>query len=336
MFDVLKNRYLYIGISLFLAIVSVFLFFFKDLNLWIDMTWGTQSEYSYEWDIDLDFLKNELSNYVKDFNQNYDNIINDYNLYATIAEKQLVVIIGFSTNFEESFIEKAKIDFRDGYTQILKNHNETIFMDRYVSIWKSFWDYIKNTAIITLAIALVAISIYIAFAFFWVVNGINPVSFALIALITLFHDVILTVWFYIVAWIISSEFQIDTFFVTAILTILWYSINDTIVIMDRIRYNLRIYWWKTKKLYDIINISVRENITRSIYTSLTLVFVLVAVFLFWPESLKWFMLALIFGTIIWTYSSIFLASPLLYEINKNKKITVYVKKELKEEDKIVV
>ena len=136
------------------------------------------------------------------------------------------------------------------------------------------------------------------------------------------------------------EFKINTFFVTALLTILWYSINDTIVIFDRIRSNLKEFWgkiWKKwKTLKEIIDLSVNETLKRSIYTSLTLLFVLLTIFIFGPETIKWFILVMIFGTIVGTYSSIFVASPILYLVNRHKKLSVYKKIKLKAEDKIVV
>ena len=90
------------------------------------------------------------------------------------------------------------------------------------------------------------------------------------------------------------------------------------------------------KLDEIIDLSINETLARSIFTSLTLFFVLVAIFFFGPISLRWFMLALIYWVVFWTYSSIFVASPILYEISKNKKLQVYEKKETKVEDKIIV
>lgn len=336
MIDFIKNRYIYFAISAFFVLISLFFFFFKELNLWIDMTWWTQSEYSYSWELDISDVIEEITNLALDFNLQHDSIINNTSAYKVSGENQLVIIAWFGLNIEEKLLESYKEDFRNQITNMLRVKNDTIILDRYISIWKSFWDYIKNTAIITLIIALIAISFYIAWAFLWIVSGINPMIFALIALITLFHDVLVSAWLYIIAWSFFKEFQIDTFFITAMLTILWYSINDTIVIFDRIRYNLKAYWWKTKKLKEIINMSIKENITRSLYTSLTLIFVLVWIFFFWPESLRGFMLALILWTIIWTYSSIFIAAPMLYEINKNKQLKKYEKKVVSDEDKIVV
>ncbi|MBT3729188.1 hypothetical protein HOG27_03875 [bacterium] len=86
----------------------------------------------------------------------------------------------------------------------------------------------------------------------------------------------------------------------------------------------------------MINISVQETIRRSIYTSLTLIFVLFTIFFFWPETISGFILVMILGTLIGTYSSIFIAAPILYEVNKNKKLSVYKKIEINHEDKIVV
>lgn len=82
--------------------------------------------------------------------------------------------------------------------------------------------------------------------------------------------------------------------------------------------------------------SIRETVVRSIYTSVTLLFVLITIFLFGPETISGFVLVMIFGTIVGTYSSIFIASPLFYIVNKNKKLSVYKKVEVKPEDKIVV
>jgi preprotein translocase subunit SecF len=91
-----------------------------------------------------------------------------------------------------------------------------------------------------------------------------------------------------------------------------------------------------KKLDEIINVSLSETITRSIFTSLTLLFVLVTTFLFGPESMRGFILVLIYGTVIGTYSSLFLASSLLFQFNKNTVLKVYEKKVMSDDDKVVV
>jgi preprotein translocase SecF subunit len=157
---------------------------------------------------------------------------------------------------------------------------------------------------------------------------------------TLFHDVLISTGLYIATSMFLPEFKIDTFFVTALLTILGYSINDTIVVFDRIRSNLIKYAGKKgkdgKELNEIVDLSITQTIVRSIYTSATLLFVLLTIFFFGPETIKGFVLVMIFGTIVGTYSSVFIASPLLYLANKDKKLTIYKKQVVNPEDKIVV
>lgn len=335
MLNVIKYRYIYIWISLIIVIFSLFMIFFKSWNLWIDMTWWTQSEFSYSWNIKIDEINKILINLKEEYNKNNWNIINAINTYSILWENKIVVETWFWINIDPKILELKKSEFNSLILTNLEKNNNSFVQYKYINIWKSFWDYIKKTALLTLWIALIAISIYISFAFYWIVIWIPSLTFALVSLITLFYDIIATSWFYIFSWIFFPEFKIDTFFITALLTILGYSINDTIVIFDRIRENIKRYV-KNKKLNEIINISINETLSRSLFTSLTLMFVLITMFFFWPETLKWFTLTLIYWVIFWTYSSIFVASPLLYEINKNKILKVYEKKVISDDDKIVV
>jgi len=338
--DVLKNRLVYLGISWILLILSLFFLFIPKLNLWIDMTWWTQAEYSFESDFDIEVLREELSSLAWEISFEDKEVINDITAYTVSWENTLVVISGFDSSIEDIQLDKLKNDFREDVLNFLQEKDSEILETSYTNIGKSFWDYIKNTAIFTLILAIIAIAIYVYFAFNWMITWISILSFALITIITLFHDVIISAGAYILTSMYLPEFKIDTFFVTALLTILWYSINDTIVVFDRIRLNLIEFWgkkWdKWKNLYDIINLSINETIKRSIYTSLTLLFVLLTIFFFWPETIKWFILVMLFGTVVGTYSSIFIASPILYIVNQNKKLEIYKKKEVKIEDKIVV
>ena len=333
---VIKNRYIYLSISLILFIISLFLIVWTKLNLWIDMTWWIQIEYSYEKNLNIQQQREKVDNLSKEITYNEKEVINGSNLYKISWENKISVVAWFDNSIEEKSLEKLKNEFREKSLLLLKKSDENIIETKYTNIWKSFWDYIKNTAKVTLAIAIISIALYVAWAFSWVVAGINIFSFSSITIITLFHDVLIASWLYVLLSVFFAEFKIDTFFITALLTILGYSINDTIVVFDRVRANLKNIWKTKKNLKEIIDFSINETITRSIYTSLTLLFVLFTIFFFWPESLRGFTIALIFGTIIWTYSSIFIASPLLYEINKNKDLKTYKKKEVNNDDKIVV
>ncbi len=335
MLNVIKNRYLYVWISFLVVLFSLFIIIFKDTNLWIDMTGWTQSEYDYSWDINLDDISKKLDEEKNVFNTENNNIINWLSVYGVSGENRIVVETWFNTTVSDKELENYKTSFSEVILKTLNSKEEKFTLYKYVNIWKSFWDYIKKTAWVTLFITMVAISVYIAFAFFWVAIWISSWAFAWVTLLTLFHDVIVASWLYIFTWIFFPEFKVDTFFITALLTILWYSINDTIVVFDRIRENIK-HYVKSKKLDEIINISINETLARSIFTSLTLMFVLVTIFFFGPETLKWFMLTLIYWVAFWTYSSIFVAAPILYEINKNQTLKVYEKKVVSDDDKIVV
>ena len=114
------------------------------------------------------------------------------------------------------------------------------------------------------------------------------------------------------------QFKIDTFLLTALLTILGYSINDTIVVLDRIRSTLREGVNKKLPFSQMIDKAIHDTMRRSLFTSLTVFIVVLSMFLFGPESLKGFTLALLFGTIVGTYSSICIAAPLLIDITGKK------------------
>ncbi|MDA9129325.1 protein translocase subunit SecF [Candidatus Gracilibacteria bacterium] len=333
---ILSKRFWFFIISGGLALFSIGMIFFGNLNLGIDMTGGTQSEYRYT---DYEFSQETLATQAQEVALSIDetqNIITTVNLYKITGEESFVVEAGFTRNLSEEEIESYKVDYRDTLEQSFQELG-SIELTKYTNIGASFGDYIRNTAFTTLIIAIVGIALYIAYTFSGTVSGISSLSFALITIITLFHDVLISTGLYILTSSFFPHFQIDTFFITALLTILGYSINDTIVIFDRIRSNLQEFGGKGKNLHEIIELSVSQTLTRSIYTSLTLAFVLLCILIFGPESIGGFTLAMMFGTIVGTYSSIFIASPLLFEIHKNTVLSEYVKREeLSEEDKMVV
>jgi preprotein translocase SecF subunit len=212
-------------------------------------------------------------------------------------------------------LEKIKTQFKDAISAKLSNAH----LDRYVNIGEAFGSYIKQTAYLTLVLVILMISIYIAYAFRGSIEDMASWPFAVVTGVSLIHDVIIAFGLYVITSFFFPEFKIDTFFITAMLTVLGYSINDTIVVMDRIRSNIREHGVKKMGGFGkLIDASIQDTLTRSIFTSLTVVIVLVALFFFGPDSLKGFTLALIFGTLVGTYSSICLAAPLLYDITKKK------------------
>ncbi len=337
MLQVIKNRKLYYSISWVLTLFALLFIFAFKLNLWIDMTGWTQTEYTYT-NLELNKTKEILENTKKTILLNGKEVINSIEVYKITWENKIAITAWFDSSISEVELDALKTDFKNKALNSLKEIDSTVSETQYINIWKSFWDYIKNTAISTLIITVLWIALYLAWAFSWILNWWWIIlSFSSIVIITLFHDIVVAVWFYVFTSNFLPDFKIDTFFVTALLTILWYSINDTIVVFDRIRSNLKLHTKKDKKDFkDIINMSINETLARSIYTSLTVVMVLVAILIFWPETIKWFVLTMIYGTLIWTYSSIFIAAPMLYDFNKDIKLELYEKKERTIEDKMVV
>lgn len=320
--DFIKSRFMYYGFALMLVLISLGAYLVLPLNLGIDMTGGVQAEYDYTvGQINIDTVKTLVEETKKGITYNGKEVVNNTNIYKISGEDKFVVEAGFSriSGISDKDFEGLKTKFKDDVTGKLSSLNSVkVTMTRYINVGESFGDYIKQTAYMTLALVILSISLYISYAFRGSIEGFSSFSFASVTAVSLFHDVIVAFGLYIIASYFFPEFKIDTFFITAMLTVLGYSINDTIVVMDRIRSNLRLPENKKKDFGTIINNSVNETMTRSLYTSFTVFIVLVAMFFFGPETIKGFILALIFGTVVGTYSSVAIAAPLLYDISGKK------------------
>jgi preprotein translocase subunit SecF len=179
----------------------------------------------------------------------------------------------------------------------------------FESIGASIGAELTRKALWAFVINLFAISLYVAYAFRKVSHPVSSWKYALITLATLFHDGLIPVGlFAFLGYFMGIE--VDTNFIVAILVVIGFSVHDTIVVFDRIRENLRI-GKASEDFGALVNRSINETIARSINTSLTLVIVLAVLFILGAASLKFFVLAMLVGTIAGTYSSIFVASPLL-------------------------
>ncbi len=321
-FDFIKNRKIFYFIAVIIISISIFSMSFLNLNLWIDMTWWMQLEYDYTNNVDINNFKNIVNDLKKDFKYNDKDFINNTTVYKIIWQNKFIIEAGLNkfSNADLQQIDNLKTKFKDALNkELFAISSSKITLSKYVNIWETFWSYIKNTAYITLFLVIFFISIYIMWAFKWSIEWFSSFSFAFVTWISLFHDVIAALWFYIITSFLFPEFKIDTFFITAMLTVLGYSISDTIVVMDRIRFNLKQKINNKLNFSVIVNNSINDVFTRSILTSFTILIVLTAMFFAGPISIKGFVLAMIYGTIFGTYSSIALAAPLLYDINSKRK-----------------
>jgi len=207
--------------------------------------------------------------------------------------------------------------------EYLKNKDYIKSPDDIIStsfVWPTIWDYMKSAAKTALIWWIIIMAVYILIAFVWVREYFAPWIFSVVTVLTLMHDVIMAAGGYWVWMHFNPLVVVDSVFVMAILTVLGYSVNDTIIIFDRIRENIIKYQdqlkkW-TKKLYEIFDDSLYQTMRRSLLTSLSTLLVVACMYFFGNQVFKDFSFVIFVWVLFGTYSSIFLAAPGAYRINK--------------------
>lgn len=330
MFSFVQNRFYFYAIAFGLFLFSLATPWIIGLNQGIDMTGGIQLEFSVDGvtsDSAIKSLKDTIIPTVKlALPVDQQKIITDTLVYQISGTNHIVVEAGIDESVAQKDgkadfvrIEAAKAVFNNAVKKELdKIAGATVIETQYRNVGASFGDYIKSSGYRTLILAIIMISLYIQYAFRGSIAGMASWPFAVVTTVSLAHDVVIAFGLYVVTSHFFPEFKIDTFFITAMLTVLGYSINDTIVVMDRIRSNLQHPKTAKGSFSDLIDMSIWDTMRRSLFTTFTIVIVLVAMFIFGPESIKGFTLALIFGTLVGAYSSICVASPLLVDLTGKK------------------
>lgn len=290
--NIIKYKYIFLsvsGIFILASVISVSVFGF---NLGIDFVGGTL------WQIKATNNKQQATNdNIKDF---FENDFKEKNISVYPAEGESF-LIRLNHLSEEKHRE---------YFQFLDNKLGGIEELSYETIGPTIGRELRNKAIKAVILVLLGISLYVIYAFRKSSALIKSWKYGLIVLLTLFHDIIIpTGLLAFLGWKLGIE--LDTQFIVALLVIMGFSVHDTIVVFDRIREGLLTSRGKSD-IQQVVNDSVNQTIARSINTSLTLIFSLVALFFFGPISLKYFILIMLVGTIVGVYSSIFVASPLLF------------------------
>ena len=275
-------------VSLILILISVGFIFYKGLNFGVDFKGGTLIELRVEnteigiGDVRQSFIQMNLGDVnVKKFGKG-----NDYLIKFEQTDKN-----------KENFIENIK-------TQLSKNLAGNFSFRRVENVGPKVSGELLKSGLIAIVLSLSAMLIYIWIRFEW--------QFSLGAIIALIHDVIITIGFFSIL-----EFEINLSIVAAVLTIVGYSMNDTVVIFDRVRENLKKY--SSKSINEISNLSINETLSRTIITSLTTLLALLSIFFFGGKILHGFSFAMILGVIFGTYSSIFIANPILIKLKVNQK-----------------
>lgn len=204
------------------------------------------------------------------------------------------------------------------YLQQLRNRFSDVKEEQFQSIGATIGQELRSKALQAIIYVVLGISLYVTYAFRKVSYPVKSWKYGLITLITLLHDVLIPAGFFaFLGWKFGIE--IDTNFIVALLVVVGFSVHDTIVVFDRIRENVLNHGGNTP-FAEIVNKSVNQTIARSINTSLTVAIVLVAMYFFGPVTLHYFVLTLLIGIAMGTYSSIFVASPLLTLSRKLSKV----------------
>ncbi|WP_254170667.1 protein translocase subunit SecF [Roseibium polysiphoniae] len=270
-------------LSIVLAVASIAVFVTIGLNYGIDFKGGTVIEMRTEGPADIGAIRSELGTLN----------LGDVQVQEFGSPEEVLVRIEEQPGGElaqQSVVGKVRAAFED----------DNIDFRRVEVVGPRVSSELARAGAIAVAASLIAILFYIWFRFEW--------QFAVGAILTTANDVIVTIGLFV---ILQLDFSLSS--IAAVLTIIGYSLNDTVVVYDRIRENLRRY--KKMSLTDVLDRSINETLSRTTLTSVTTLLALISLWIFGGEVIRSFTLAMIFGIVIGTYSSIFLAAPFLILLN---------------------
>jgi preprotein translocase subunit SecF len=285
-FDLMGKRKFALILSLVLIVIAVAAIVIRGLNLGIDFTGGTLVEVGYAESVELESVRQALDS------SGYDDAIVQY--FGTA--KDVLIRLPVADNDDD----KAKLS--NNVLEALEATGKPE-MRRVEFVGPQVGDELRDKGGLAMLYALIGILIYVALRFEW--------RFSLGSVAALIHDVILVVGFFAI-----TQIEFDLTVLAALLAVIGYSLNDTIVVFDRIRENFRRLRKETSE--GVINISINQTLSRTLMTSITTLLVLFALFMFGGEVIHSFSIALIVGVLVGTYSSIYVASSSLLALNVSK------------------
>lgn len=283
----LKFRKIFYIVSLVMVLASVGLFFTKGLNFGIDFRGGILVEIKTDGPANIGALRDNLGSLG----------LGDVSIQEFGEPDDVLIQLQ-----RQDGDEKAQMT---ALAQVTDALGDSVTIRRSELVGPKVGDELKEAGIYSVVISLLLIMVYIWFRFEW--------QFAVASVVALLHDVLITIGFFVITGV-----QFDLATLAAILTVAGYSINDTVVVFDRIREYLRKF--RKMELTDLLDLSINSTLSRTTMTSFTTLLALIALFAFGGEAIRGFTMALIFGIVVGTYSSICVASPLLVVLRLKRKI----------------
>ena len=268
--------------SLIVIIPGIFCMFTKGFNFGIDFTGGTIIDMKFEQPVTISQVRTSLAKYGLD-----GATIQLSGAQSDVMESQDVMIRAADMEEDQRKEVMASLKTDVGDYQVLREEK----------VGATIGGELITNAVLALVVSWILIIAYVAYRFEW--------RFGVAAVLALIHDILI-----VLSVFSLTGRQVDSSFIAALLTIVGYSINDTIVIFDRIRENLKLHFRRGGDIAKLVNTSILQTLTRSLYTVFTVLFTTMALYLFGGDTTKDFAFALLIGFACGCYSSIFIASPL--------------------------
>lgn len=280
--NIIGKRKIWYAISLVILLPGLVFLMLQGLNLGIDFVGGTVMQVKFEQQIAMDDLRNELN-------------------AQGLTNSKIQLMDDDSYQIKTAELEQ---DAQDKVITALETELGTMELLKSELVGPSIGSELTRSGFIALGLAIILMIAYITYRF--------EMHFAIAGILALLHDVLI-----VVAVFAFLQLEVDSTFIAAVLTIFGYSINDKIVVFDRIRENLGSV--KKEELAGLVNSSIKQSFTRSMNTSASTLILLLALFIFGGQTTKIFVLAMIIGIVAGTYSSLCIASPLWYEFKMHTK-----------------
>lgn len=301
-FSIMRKTYLWLTIW-WLVLLSARFFFFKNINLSIEFTWWLQIKIDKS--VDEEKITTELDKYLTDKKYEWNQIL--------VESSDWLSTITLKMNVEDD--AKVTVLSQDIQNFLIKSgyiKDTSSILEQSIT-WPSVWDYMQKTAKSAVIVWIIFMAIYMIFSFMTIRKVVNPTVLAVITIVTMIFDISVPAWAYGIWTMINPTIQLDSVFIIAILTTMWYSLNDTIIVFDRIRENLQdklgqkhILYWK------VFEDSLRQTMRRSFGTVFSTFIVIVFMYILWSGAIKTFAFTIWIWVLAWSYSSIFISAPLAY------------------------